>query len=214
MSLALLVVGCAPSIPGPTANPTIAASPSGAIVETPGTSAAPSASTATAATAATPVPSPRASSPECVVPEQNGLLPSDRLVGLAVSSTTTHDLVTFSFATQAAPGPAGSPRGTLSVAQPPFSYAGSGQPIDVLGQHAVQVRFTGMTLSSDTGQATYTGPAEVKPNLPALREAIQYDAFEGVVGWYIGWDGPGCVTLTRNGNEVTVMIGHPEAPAG
>jgi hypothetical protein len=135
-------------------------------------------------------------------------------VGLAVSSTPTDDLVTFIFATQGTPGPAGSPRGTLSVAQPPFSHAGSGQPIDLLGEHAVQVRFTGMTLSSDTGEATYTGPTEVKPNLPALGEAIQYDASEGVIGWYIGWNGPGCITLTRTGNNVTVRVAHPEAPAG
>ena len=207
VSLVVSVAACASSVPGPTASP----SPSSASVETPG--ASPTASATTGA-AETTTPSARPSALSCAAPTDTGLLPSDRLVDLAVSSTTTHDLVTFIFAVAAAPSPAGPARGTLSAARPPFSQAGSGQPIDLLGQHAVQVRFTGMTLASDTGEATYTGPTEVKPNLPAVREVIQYDASEGVVGWYIGWDGPGCVTLSRNGNEVTVSVGHPEAPAG
>lgn len=194
-SLLLITVACAPSVPAPTD----------------GASPAPAASTAAVGT---PAPSPNASSPACDVAAQSGLLPSDRLVDLAISSSSTHDLITFIFAPPSSPGPAGPPRGTLDAARPPFSQAGSGQPIDLLGQHAVQLRFTGMTLASDTGEATYTGPSEVKPNLPALREAIQYDASEGVVGWYIGYDGPGCVTLSRDGNDVTVMIAHPEAPAG
>ena len=52
-----------------------------------------------------------------------------------------------------------------------------------------------MSLSNDVGQETYQGPPEVTPNLPALRHAVMYDATEGIVGWYLGYDGPGCVTL-------------------
>jgi hypothetical protein len=161
----------------------------------------------------TPSASASASSSACAVTAQTGLLPSDRLVDLAISSTPTQDLVTFVFAASS-PGPAGPPRGSLDAAQPPFTRAGSGQPIELVGEHAVQVRFTGMTIASETGESVYRGPDDPKPNLPALREAIQYDASEGVIGWYIGYDGSGCVTLTRNGTNVTVMISHPEAPAG
>ena len=32
---------------------------------------------------------------------------------------------------------------------------------------------------------------------------------EGVVGWYIGYDGNGCVTLTNDGSDVIVAIDHP-----
>ena len=145
--------------------------------------------------------------------EQTGLLPSDRLVDLAISSTPTHDLLTFVF-NPSIPGPAGPPRGTLEAAVPPFTFAGSGQAFDLLGQHAVQVRFSGMTLADESGKATYRGPTEVKPLLTTLREAVQYDASEGIVGWDVGYDGPGCVTLLRDGNTVTIMIAHPEAPAG
>ena len=65
------------------------------------------------------------------------------------------------------------------------------------GDHALQVRFSGMCLSNDVGQETYKGPPEVTPDLPALRRAVMYDATEGIVGWYIGYDGPGCVDLVR-----------------
>jgi hypothetical protein len=148
------------------------------------------------------------------VDEQTGLLPSDRLVDITVSSTPTHDLLTFVFATGSAPGPGGPPQGALTAAQPPFSFAGSGQQFALLGRHAVQLRFSGMTVADESGRATYQGPTDLKPNLPSLREAIQYDASEGIVGWYVGYDGPGCVTLVREGSEVTLMLAHPEAPAG
>ena len=65
-----------------------------------------------------------------------------------------------------------------------------------------------MSLQNDAGEETYAGPAEVKPALPALRHAVLYDASEGVVGWYVGYDGPGCVTLARVGTTVTVTIAH------
>jgi len=135
-------------------------------------------------------------------------------VDLVVSSTPTQDLVTFLFAPPSIPTPAGGPRGTLDAAKPPLSFSGSGQEFQLLGEHAVQVRFTGMVLADESGEPTYRGPRDVKPNLPALREAILFDAFEGVVGWDIGYDGPGCVMLSRDGNNVTVAIAHPEAPAG
>ena len=178
------------------------------------TSRSPAPSSHPPTSSSTPVPtSPTVSAVACPVTRQTGLLPSDRLVDLAISSTPTDDLLTFVFAASP-PGPGGPPRGTLDAASPPFSFAGSGQQFALLGQHAVQLRFSGMTIADESGQATYHGPADAKPGLPALREAIQYDASEGIVGWYVGYDGPGCVTLVRDGNDVTVMIAHPEAPAG
>jgi hypothetical protein len=197
------------STPAPTASTSSTPSSSAVI---PTSAASPSAAAGSPATSSASVP-PGGTGPVCAVASQSGLLPSDRLVDLQISSTTTHDLLTFEFATSA-PGPAGPARGALEAATPPFSFAGSGQPIDLVGQHAVQVRFSGMTLASETGEATYKGPTEAKPGLPALREAIQFDASEGIVGWLVGYDGPGCVTLVREGNSVTVMIAHPEAPAG
>ncbi len=183
-----LAAACAPSAPTPDRTP----SPS---------------------SAASPVVSAAPSSPDCEPLPQSGLLPSDRLVDLKVSSTSTQDLVTFVFE-PSTPGPGGPPRGTLDPARPPYSHAGSGQSIALLGERAVQVRFSGMTIASETGEAVYRGPADVRPGFRALREAIQFDGSEGVIGWYIGYDGPGCVTLERSGNDVTVMIELAGTPPG
>ncbi len=218
VAIAVAAMGCA-TTPGPTASRTESATP----LSPPSTSsseAPPPASTVASAAASTPTPPgpspamPSVASPAvCPVTTQSGLLPSDRLVDLAISSTPTEDLLTFVFE-PSTPGPGGPARGTLEAAQPPFSYAGSGQTFELLGQHAVQLRFSGMTLADESGTATYHGPTIAKPELTALREAIQYDASEGIVGWDVGYDGSGCVTLARDGNDVTVMIAHPEAPAG
>jgi hypothetical protein len=206
--VATLVLGGCASTPAPTPSrplpvPSSSAATAGASPSAP--ASAPTATTSPTSSIATQAP--------CPVTSQTGLLPSDRLVDLSISATPTHDLLTFIFAASS-PGPAGPPRGTLEAANPPFSFAGSGQQFALLGEHAVQLRFTGMTIASESGEATYQGPTDVKPALTVLREAIQYDASEGIIGWDVGYDGPGCVTLVREGNDVTVMFAHPEAPAG
>jgi len=32
--------------------------------------------------------------------------------------------------------------------------------------------------------------------------------WQGIVGWYVGYDGSGCLELVRNGNNVTLVIPH------
>jgi hypothetical protein len=139
---------------------------------------------------------------------QTGVLPSDRFVNVKVAAGATADRLTFVFGNASLPGPASPPQGTLEVARPPYTEAGSGAPIAIEGQHVVQVRFTGMSLSNDVGQPTYNGPSEVTPDLVALQNAILFDASEGVIGWYVGYDGSGCLTLVRESNEVMLVIGH------
>jgi hypothetical protein len=78
----------------------------------------------------------------------------------------------------------------------------------MIGDHVVQVRFSGMSLANDVGQPTYAGPEEVRPTLEALRHAALFDASEGIIGWYVGYDGSGCLELVRNGDNVTLVIGH------
>jgi hypothetical protein len=79
----------------------------------------------------------------------------------------------------------------------------------VAGEHVLVLRFSGMSLANDVGQPTYDGPVELEPRFDALRHAVQFDASEGQVGWYIGYDGTGCVTLARDGSDVTISIAHP-----
>jgi hypothetical protein len=208
-----LAAACAPSAPTPSTPFTPSPSAPGA----PTPDRTPSASIATPVGSASPVasasPVPSGSSSACAVVTQTGLLPSDRLVNMVTDRTATHDLITFVFATST-PGPGGPPRGTLEAAGPPFSYAGSGAPINLVGEHAIQVRFTNMTLASESGKPVYQGLARLLTNRPPFRDAILFDASEGVIGWYIGYDGPGCVTLERSGDNVTVMIELAGTPPG
>jgi hypothetical protein len=74
------------------------------------------------------------------------------------------------------------------------------------GANVVAIRFTGMSFQNDAGQETYTGPAEVTPRLPAIRHAVMFDASEGDIGWYLGYDGSGRATLSRAAQDVMVAI--------
>ena len=183
--------------PSPTATP----EPGATAVVTPSPTAVPS-----AAPTATVAPSPSAVA--CAVKPADGQLPSDRVVSVKVSTSPTMDLVTFVFEVGSLT-PAGPPRGELTVAVPPFTYGSSGLPIDLKGQHALQVRMSAMSLYNDVGEPTFTGDPDIKVDLPALKQVVMYDASEGIAGWYIGYDGNGCVDLVRDGMNVTVTIAHP-----
>jgi hypothetical protein len=188
--------GAATSISSPSA----AASPSAAITSAPSVSPVPSAS---------PVASPSPSTATaCAVTPQTGLLPSDRFTDLKLSTGPAGDVLTFVFGPSSLDSPAGPPHDSLDVATPPYTEAGSAAPIAMAGEHVVAVRFSAMSLQNDAGELMYTGPSQVKPAYPSLRQAVQFDASEGVVGWYVGYDGMGCVTLGQDRNTVTVTIAH------
>lgn len=181
----------------PVASPSVSVEPSATASEAPS-------ATPTATTAPTPTPSAEA----CAVEPQEGLLPTDRVVAVEVATSPEADFVTFVFE----PGsltPAGPPRGELTVAVPPFTFGPSGLPIDLAGDHALQVRFSGMSLSNDVGEPTFTGDPDITVDYPALKQAIMYDESEGIAAWYIGYDGTGCVNLLRDGDDVVVSIAHP-----
>lgn len=196
--VAMTVAACMQGAAGPSASalaiaspaPSTAPSPVPVVGPTPAASASPSSASA------------------CAVKRQTTTLPSDRLVDLTVKGGAASDTLTFVFGNPSLPGPATPPSGTLEVALPPFTHAGSGATIAMTGGHVVTVRFTGMSLQNDAGEETYTGPTEVKPAFTALGHAVVYDASEGVIGWYVGYEGSGCVTLTRAGTKVTLTIAH------
>jgi hypothetical protein len=203
VALAIAVLSAAACGPAresvaPTSIPTSASSPSPSAPPTP---------TPTPTLTPAPTASPSAAT-ACVMAPQTEVLPSDRFTDLQVSTGATADRLTFVFGGSSLPGPTVPPKGSLGVATPPYTQAGSGASIVVTGGHVVQIEFTGMSLQNDAGEETYGGPAEFKPAFPALRHAVVYDASEGVVGWYVGYDGSGCVTLARVGTNVTVTIDH------
>ena len=171
------------------------------------------ASSGTTATPATGAPSAVAQGSarpsECTEPTTAIDLPSDRFTDIEVSSTHDADRLTFVFGESSLPGPARPPMGELAATDPPYTFAGSGAAISMTGDHVVSVGFSGMSLQNDAGQETYGGPPSLQPDLPALRQAVLFDASEGSIGWYVGYDGPGCLAFEVTRNEVTLTIGHP-----
>lgn len=212
LGIAILVAACGatPASPSPSA-PASASSPT---VSSPTVSPtiAPTATATASPTMIAPTPTPSASAAEaCPIPPQTGRLPSDRLVDVKTSSTPTADLVTFVFGNMSVPEPPqGASEGLLQAAEPPYTEAGSGAEIDFTDMHVAQVRFSGMSLSNDAGELTYDGPL-VMPviDYPTLAVVHNYDMSEGVIGWYIGYIGNGCVTLSSDAHSVTVAIDHP-----
>ncbi len=77
------------------------------------------------------------------------------------------------------------------------------------GDHVLQVVYRQMSIVADTGDPVYQGPPELAPDLPSLKHAVEFDESEGVVGWYVGYDGPGCVTVERAGRNITLVFPHP-----
>jgi hypothetical protein len=129
------------------------------------------------------------------------------LTGVQVLGVPGADIVRFQFS----PGsltPAGPPTGSLDVATPPFTEGASGLPVELQGEKAIQVVFRGMSLQNDAGEETFTGEREIRATDPSrsLRDVVLFDESEGQLGWYLGYDGPACVTLNREGDDILVTI--------
>jgi hypothetical protein len=214
VALVALVAACGSTTPSaspsPSAAPTAATSPTAAPTTAPSQTTA---ATATPAPTATPTeaPSPSPAAEACSIAPQTGRLPSDRMTDVTISSSPTADLVTFTFGDMSVSDPPqGVSEGSLQAAVAPYTQAGSGAEMDIDGEHVAQIRFSGMSLSNDVEELTYDGPLELTADgAAALRQVSNYDMSEGVIGWYIGYDGNGCVTLTSDATSVTIAIDHP-----
>ena len=205
--LVFAAAGCDSATRSPSPSPSAGASSATDGVPTPAPSVSPPVTASLSpAPSLVPTASPAPSVAACTDLPQTGTLPSDRFVDVTATSGPDADRLTFVFGNASLPGPPSPPQGSLQVATPPYTRAGSGAPIEVTGAHVVQVRFSGMSLADDLGQPTYDGPTEVEPGFTALRHAVLSDASEGVVGWYVGYDGSGCVSLVRSGTSLTLVI--------
>jgi hypothetical protein len=203
-AIALVMAACGSAtgssapVPSPSPAPTASAAPT----------VGPSATT-TPTASATPAPTAAASSSSaaCVVEPQTGIVPSDRLTGITVLGLPGRDIVKFGFGA-ASLTPVGPPTGSLAVASPPFTEGGSGLPIVLNGDHALQVVFKGMSIMNDVGQPTFTGERQINVTDAArsLRQVIVFDEAEGQIGWYVGYDGASCVTLSREGDAILLTI--------
>ena len=189
--------------------PTPTAAPATETSSTPPATTEPSTAPATASPSVAPATASLAAE-VCQIAPQTGRLPSDRMTDVVISTSGTADLVTFVFGNLSVPEPPqGVSEGSLEMAVPPYTQSASGLPIDVSGEHVAQIRFSGMSIVNDVGEPTYDGTMDFRPAMTTLKSVVNFDMFEGVVGWYIGYDGNGCVTLTSDATSVTVAVDHP-----
>jgi hypothetical protein len=207
MVVLLVVAGCsaaAPSAspsPSPAASVAVAGSPSAAPSVAP--SQAPASAPAAGAASVTPGPSTG-----CHELPQTVALPSDRFTDIKVVPGADADRLVFVFGNASLPGPPTPPQGHLELAKPPYTQAASGKSITMAGDHVVQVRFTGMSLANDVGQPTYDGRTDIRATGTAFKQAVLFDASEGDIGWYVGYNGSGCVSMAVGAHDVTLVIAH------
>jgi hypothetical protein len=180
----------------------------------------------TASTAPPPSPSPAsivpssvpepsesatASSPTggCPVPPTTGALPSNALVGMAAETAGTLDRMTFSFADPV--DMPTEPLGRLAATAPPFTHATTGDPVDVVGEHFLEIVFTGLAIADEEGNPTFQGQRDARYGLPAIKHAVIFDESEGQLGLILGYAGDGCVTRAEDpaARTVTIEIPHP-----
>ncbi len=106
---------------------------------------------------------------------------------------TAGDLVGFTL--EPSPGSPVRPRLTVKSVAPPFTYGGSGLPLEVLGEHHVRLRFEGMSHVDAAGAVIYRGPQVLDGAGNPVRQIALEEAFEGYVVFIVGYDGDGCVDL-------------------
>lgn len=204
IAIVVLAGACTQATPSLTPSP----SPSSTATATP-SSAPPSPASATPVITASPTASPTPLETPCPVTKQTGNLPSDRLLNVVAASSGGFDTLTFVFGNPSLPGPAGTPTGELTLAEPPYTFGPSGLPITMVGERVLQLVFRHLSLSADTGEPVYTGPAELKPDLAVLKHAVEFDESEGQIGWYVGYDGPHCATLSTIGTSLVLSFPSP-----
>jgi hypothetical protein len=185
------VAGCASSAsPAGSAAGGASASPTGAASES---------ASASFAAAPTASASPATESPgfACLGAPTTLVPPSNRLEAVDVTSKPGYDEVEFWFATSGT-GSGVAPSLTVESATSPFVHGASGLPLTVAGESFVRLTFREMIVADEGGQSTLTGPADVRPSGPVVREAVESEAFEGVVSWIVGSTRPGCVRVTAD----------------
>lgn len=93
------------------------------------------------------------------------------------------DRVVFQFRGQDTPGY------DVRYVERPVTQDGSGDEIEVAGEHVIQVRMENALdadLEQESASATYEGPNRITPRLPVVTELVRTGGFEGVLTWAIG----------------------------
>jgi hypothetical protein len=147
--------------------------------------------TATRGAGATGTPTRSATSPSTVEPFEGGREPVEAtpapggpttalLLAVRTAEQGTFDRITFEFE-------GGLPGYSVQYVEPPIIADASGLEVDIEGSAFIQMRMEPAAgHDPETGDETYVGALELKPDLPSLLEAERTGDFEGVLTWVLG----------------------------
>jgi hypothetical protein len=77
-----------------------------------------------------------------------------------------------------------------------FMQDGSGMTLQLQGSSGVKIVVHGASGYDLNGHQTFTGPQDLTPGYPVLKEARQVGDFERVFSWGLGLSQPNCVRVT------------------
>ena len=86
-----------------------------------------------------------------------------------------------------------------------------GNPVHVDGTALVAVSFgaLGVDLTSETPAPIYTGPKDLRPALPNLKQLKELEDFEATITWGLGLARRGCFRLRATATELAVEFPSP-----
>lgn len=192
------VAGASPSpSPAPTMSPTAtpAASVPSLVPSSPALSPTP--------TASPTIPPPSVSPIACTLPLP-GPLASDTLTG----ATLEADRLVLTFGSRP-PEAIAQPVIGITFVEPPFSMAGSGQPVGVTGDRFLKIRMGGMVVARPNGDPVFSGDRDLRVAGGTIPQAVMVDESEGVVTWIVGLSGSGCPMISRDtsgGERLVVRV--------
>jgi hypothetical protein len=85
-----------------------------------------------------------------------------------------------------------------------FTLDPSGTQVDLLGSAGLK-----LVMHTATGRGTYTGPADLRPRFPQLREARLLGDFEGYVTWGLGLAHQSCKRVFKLTSPTRLVIDVP-----
>jgi hypothetical protein len=168
----------------------------------PATTPTPSASIVPSASAA-PTPSVQATASAlsftCAAGSGGGASISN-LTDLRVAHHPGYDRITFQF-DGALPAYDITPQPNSQFVEDP-----RGGTVTLQGSSGLRIVFHGGSDYSTSGQQTYTGSTDVKPNLPSVKEVRQMGDFERVLSWGVGIAGSPCYHVLELSGPTRLVI--------
>ncbi len=165
----------------------------------------------TARAAATPHRLGTASAATCAVGPQAVELPSDRFTSVVITPRPDDGRRHLpASATPSLPGPPAPPIGVTRHRRCLRSRRrAAARPIDLMGEHASQIRFRNMSIQNDVGQPVYEGPTEYRPRpaRPPRSGPLRHVGGRRRLVHRLS-TGPAACRSLAVGNAVTLTIAH------